>query len=122
MEELRDTENKTRRSILVVVAWLLPAVLGAVLDWPGRVILALLIPGLILYVVSEGMQYYKDTSSFQPRSPLAKRLPILYMLPPLVIAIIYPSRVSGLLVVAGFVYTGFWLGGRSSKGRAIHHL
>jgi hypothetical protein len=101
------------------VMWLLPAVLGAALDWSGWLILLLLIPGLGWYGVTEGRRCYKKVRSSNPDAPVGQRVPMLYVLPLLIPALWFSSRFSGLLVVAGFVYVDLWMWiRRGSRRRA----
>jgi len=101
------------------IMWLLPAVLGAVLDWSGWLVLSLLIPGLVWYGLTGGKRCYKEIHSSNPEAPVGQRVPILYMLPLLIPALWFSSRFSGLLVVAGFVYVDIWVWiRRGSRRRA----
>lgn len=101
------------RSSLIALAyamWLLPAVLGAVLDWSPWLVLALLVPGLIWYGAGEGVRRYKEGRRINPETPLIRRVPVLASLPAFVVAIAFPTRFSGVLVVVGFVFgdLGSW--------------
>jgi hypothetical protein len=89
--------------IPIYAAWLLPAVLGLVMDWSAWVVLVLLTPGVIWYAVTVGMRYYKEAHRANPALPTASRIPMLVTLPLLIAVAWNPSRYSGILVVVGLI-------------------
>ena len=100
--------GQAKTSLLCIAAMLSPAILGAILDWSWWVVYLLLIPGLMCFLVSGGMTSNKqirgsDPQVPDPQVPLADRFPILYALPLFVVVTIFPSRLSGLFIVAGLV-------------------
>jgi hypothetical protein len=98
-------------------AWILPASLGAILNWSLWIVLAAFIPGLVMYAASEGVRCYEEVLVTSPDAPVGRRLPVLYGLPLFATVIIFPSRFSGLLIVLGFLLVdiGSWL--RRKKDR-----
>jgi len=105
------------RSVPVYVVWLPPAVLGAVLNWSPWLVLVLLVPGLVWYVASQGLKCYEDVRTANPEAPLGRRVPALYASPLFVVAIAFPTRFTGVLIVAGFVFVdlAWWWGIRTRR-------
>jgi hypothetical protein len=95
------------------VAWLMPAVLGAILDWSLWSVYALLVLGLIWYLATEGVRYYRETQKSEPQAPLAKRVPALRALGYWFVVTVWgltvgESRFCGLLVVVGLILMDLW--------------
>jgi hypothetical protein len=111
----RSMEAKGQRTGLVLVTSLSPAVLGAALNWPGRITVALVVPSVILYLLTDGARYYREVTASASQPTLAESLPLLYMVPALVLATVFSSRFSGLFVAAGLVFVELWAGGLSKK-------
>lgn len=100
-----------RRIALAYAMWLLPALLGAVLDWSRWLILALLVPGLIWYGATQGLSCYRQMRTLKPNSPSGLRIPALYSSSLFVGAIVFfPGRLVGVFIVAGFILAdlGWW--------------
>jgi hypothetical protein len=91
------------------IMWLLPAVLGALLDWSGLLVLSLCVPGLAWYAVTAGRRCYEEVRSSKPEAPVGQRMPMLYILPLLIPTLWFMSRFAGLVVVGGFVYVDLWV-------------
>lgn len=112
----------TREVGPIYVAWLMPAVLGAILDWSLWIVYALLVPGLIWYLATEGLRYYRETQRSEPRAPLAKRVPALNALGYCFVVTVWGLtagglRFCGLLVVVGFILMDLWSYGRLKRRR-----
>jgi hypothetical protein len=84
--------------------WLLPAVVGVVLDWPWWIGLVLLIPGLCWYAFTEGTRRYKQIRSASPASPVGIRVPLLAALPLLVGVSWNQSRYASLFMAGGLIF------------------
>jgi hypothetical protein len=97
--------------------WLPPAVLGAVLGWSRWLVLALLVPGLVWYVATQGVRCYEEGRAANPKAPIGHRVPALYASSLFVAAIAFlPGRLVGAFIVAGFVLVDlawWWRTGRS---------
>ena len=92
------------------VAWLPIAVAGAALDWSPWVILALLSPGVAWYAATEGVRCYSEARLRNPNASVPERLPILYPSTLFAVAIVFPNRFTGVLIVIAFALTdlGSW--------------
>jgi hypothetical protein len=105
--QLSGQEGWTSAVVLAYVAWLLPAGLGVLLDWPLWVAYALLVPGSIWYIATEGIKYYREATRAHPEAVLIYRVP---MIGGMLIALslsLSPGRFSVLGVVTSLVVIDF---------------
>lgn len=100
---------------LIYVAWLLPAILGAILSWSWWVVLVLLIPGMAWYIATEGFRHYKRYTQSNPGSSLIHRAPMLAAVPLFLILSLQPGRFAGLVAAAGLVVIDVWHVRRQDK-------
>jgi hypothetical protein len=106
----------------VYIAWLLPAAAGSIFDFPLWLIYAMIAPGLIWYLVTEGARYYEEIRISQPNAPLASRVPALSALGYCFVVTVWgqvsgQTRYCGLLIVCGFILMDLWSYGRIRDGR-----
>lgn len=98
---------RLRRISPVYEMWLVPTMLGVVFNWSWWLTSALLLPGLGWYVATTAVRYYRESTGRSPEAPVASRIPLLYVPPVLVAALlvfvivkVFPERFFGLAVAA----------------------
>jgi hypothetical protein len=106
----------------IYILWILPAMLGAILNWSVWIVYILILPGLIWYLAKEGARYYKDLKLSEQRAPLATRVPALGVLGYWFVITVWgeisgDTRFCGLFVAVGFVIMDLWSYGRVKDRR-----
>lgn len=105
--------------VRVWAACVLPAATSAFLNWPWWLGLALLVPGLCWYYAVEGVRYYEEMRSVYAHATVARRVPLLGMTPLIfVVVLVWPSRFSAILVVAGLISQDLLFYGRARARRS----
>jgi hypothetical protein len=88
-----------------------PAILGAVLALSPWLVIGLLVVGIAWYGVTEGLRCYEEVRRADPEASLARRVPVVYASSLFVVALVFQTRFTGLLIVAGFAcvdLASFW--------------
>lgn len=97
----------------IYATWILPAMLGAILNWSLWIVYTLIVPGLIWYLATEGVRYYKDMKTSDQQAPVAMRVPALGALGYWFVITVWgqisgDTRFCGLFVAFGLVIMDLW--------------
>ena len=102
--------SSVTRVSLIYGLWILPAIIGAVLDWHWWVTFAVIAVGAVIGLVTDGPRIYRSVKRLEPDAPLASRVPFIYTIallmctvPLLVDVGGIPERFAGLLVAFDLV-------------------
>ena len=93
----------------IYLLWLVPATVGAALNWPWWLTYGLLVPGTIWYFGTEGLRYYEQAGRIDSKASLASRVPAIGVLCWVIVVTLFANpvlgtaRCCGLLVVAGLI-------------------
>lgn len=90
--------------------WILPAILGAVLDWQWWIPVVVIALGAVIGLVTDGPRIYRSVKRLEPNAPLASRVPFIYTIVLLICTVPLlvdvggiPERFAGLLVAFDLV-------------------
>ena len=100
-----------RAVLLGLTAMLTPAIAGAIFGWPWWVVYATMLPSAVWLI--DGGRFFGIIVNRQWNAVKNRALLSAQILPLVIIATIYTSRFSGLLVFTGFAiaYIAAWLRG-----------
>jgi hypothetical protein len=88
----------------IYTVWLLPATLGAILDWHWWITYTLLIPGTVWYLATEGVRYYREAQRSDPKAPWGTRVPAFSLLGMAMLLTLWEhTRFFGLFLAAGLI-------------------
>jgi hypothetical protein len=115
----RPTDITDGGAALAVAVMLVPATLGAILNWPWWVEYGLILPTVAWCIFTGRLVMYRQASHarFERRA-----LPVAGCLPVLAAATVDPSRFSGLWIVLLFAIMLAVSGSRPSKSRTSASL
>lgn len=92
--------TKSKPSIAALLGILFVAAAGAILNWSWWLEYVLIAPLAIWLIIDSRLVVYRQLNSNSDSSD--RRVPVVLMVPILFAAAIQPTRLSGLVVVAGF--------------------